>query len=179
MRHSSHIGKGNKMLSVIFIFFRSGWFAMLDQSLPVSQSIFSIRYWGALIISIGSIRFCNAVVIVITPMNWMFLMTHIATIWERQQDVVCDFHFLSFSMTCNGRPIIGLFHQALCWCAIAVPLDLIIGSTRYCRAGVDFTTPIKRMYFMTYSSHMGKGNKVLSVILIFFRSGWFAIPDQS
>ena len=171
------MGKGNKMLSVIFISFRSGWFAMLYQSLvrstkhclytllqylqisalvlsaiaelmlmsehplrectwwnikqpygkrqphvvcdfhflyddlqcsinhwSVSQIIFSIRYWGALLISIGSIRYCNAFVDVRTPIKWMFLMTHIATIWEKATKCLWfSFPFVQDDLQCSNN----------------------------------------------------------------------------
>ena len=151
------MGKGNKMLSVIFISFRSGWFAMLDQSLvrstkhclytllqylqisalvlydiaelmlmsehplrectwwdiaaiwekatrcclwfsfsyvqddlqcPTSHrvvpaSTFSLRLWGALLISIWFVRYCSVNVDVRTPIKGVLLMRHIAAIWEK------------------------------------------------------------------------------------------------
>ena len=140
---------------------------------------FSTRHWGALIISTSVVRYYSVDVDVRTPIKRVFLMRHIATIWEKATGILSDFYFLSLRVISNGRPIVGLFHQALSLYYFAVPLDHSIGSFRDCRAGVNFTTPIKGVYFMTQrAAIMEKGSK-MSVIFIFCRSAWPAMLDKS
>ena len=89
-------------------------------------------------VSIVSIRYCSADVDIRPYMKVMYLMRGIAAKWKRQEEVVCDFHFLLFRIMCNARPFIGLFHQASTfsiryWGALL----LSIGSIRYCNDDVD------------------------------------------
>ena len=171
------MGKGNHM-SVIFIFFRSGWFAMLDQSLvcftkhflctigminlsalalsaiaelmlmsehplrectwcdiaaiwekatrcclwfsfsyvqddllcptshrAVPASTFSLRLWGALVISTCFVRYCSVKVDVRTPTKGVFLMRHIAAIWEKATKCCLrfSFFFLPDNLQCSNN----------------------------------------------------------------------------
>ena len=128
-------------------------------------------------LSIGSFRYCRADVNVRTPIKGVYLMKHIAAIWEKATTCCLWFSFplrwfamLDQSLVCFTNyflyTLLGCFTyqhwlypllQCFCWCQ---------------------NTHQVNVFNDTYSNHMGKGNK-MSVIFISFRSGWFAMLEQS
>ena len=75
-------------------------------------SAVSIRYWSAFRCQhcLYPLLQCWCWYQTIHERNGM--MRGIAAKWMRQEEVVCDFHFLLFRIIWNARPFIGLFHQA-------------------------------------------------------------------
>ena len=59
----------------------------------VPASTFSLRLWGALLISIWFVRYCSVNVDVRTPIKGVFLMRHIAAIWEKATKCCLWFSF--------------------------------------------------------------------------------------
>ena len=176
--YSNHMGKGNKMSDFHFLSFR-----MICNARTIigafHQALSIYAFAVPLDLSIGSLRHCRADVNVRTPIKGVYLMRHIAAIWEKATTCCLwfSFSFVQDDLQCstNHSSVSQSTFSIRYWGALLIS----IGFIRYCRADVNVRTPIKGVYLMRHSSHMGKGNKMLSVIFIFLRPGWFAIPDQS
>ena len=70
----------------------------------VSASTFSLRLWGALVISTCFVRYCSVKVDVRTPTKGVFLMRHIAAIWEKATKCLrFSFFFLPDNLQCSNN----------------------------------------------------------------------------
>ena len=162
-RYSSHMGKGNKNLSFSFSFVQNDVKCpTIHWSVPPSKHFLYM-------LSVLFAHWCHGTGSPPKESFWTNALYAIALVSLTMQDTpgkfddiasvncvcmgkrhrkACDIHWFSFRMTCYNFLCKGLIHQALSLFAIEVPLDVSIGSIRYCNADVDIRPYMKGKYLM-------------------------------